>query len=157
MKKVFVWAPMPKLTTKDTKMSRRHSITSAKVFTHDFIRTIKSSIFSVLFLSQLFMGHEHHTVAAISSRLSMPSGTAVSTSSTKAEKFGAFMERQPESTVAPLFDEVLFECGLNLVPDKIEWRFRPQKQRNDSMIYMSDFIYLEKLVKKKYENSLIRC
>lgn len=139
---------LPKRITSETKMSRRHSLVSAsKVFTSDVIRTIKSSIFSVLVLSQLFIGHEHYTEAAISSRSSQ-SSTTTSASSTKAEKFGAYMERQPESTIAPLYDEVLFECGLNLMPDRIEWRFRPQKQRqqNNSNGYLGDYIYLKKMV-----------
>ncbi len=28
-------------------------------------------------------------------------------------------------------DEVQFECELNLEPEKLEWRFRPQDSPND--------------------------
>lgn len=84
------------------------------------------------------------------------------------------MERQPESTVAPLYDEVVFECGLNLVSDRIEWRFRPFKARTNNANGYSEFTYLNKMVrisheKKKsifnqisyqvlfYENNLLMC
>lgn len=77
-----------------------------------------------------------HFVAAISSR---------SSSSPKADKFGAYMERQPESTVAPLYDEVLFECGLNLIPDRIEWRFRRHKPRSNNANNYNDYVYLNKV------------
>lgn len=60
--------------------------------------------------------------------------------------FGAFMERQPESTIAPLYDEVVFECALNLDPDRIEWRFHPQKTRNTNAKAFNDYIYLNKTV-----------
>lgn len=39
-------------------------------------------------------------------------------------KFGLYMLRSPESTVAPIGDEVMFECALNLSPERIVWRFR---------------------------------
>lgn len=42
-----------------------------------------------------------------------------------ASKAGVYFERSPESTIAPLRDEVLFSCELNLEPDRLEWRFRP--------------------------------
>jgi len=37
---------------------------------------------------------------------------------------GVFIERGPESAVAPKGDEVVFECEMNLKPDRLEWRFR---------------------------------
>lgn len=37
---------------------------------------------------------------------------------------GVFIERAPESAVAPKGDEVVFECEMNLKPDRLEWRFR---------------------------------
>ncbi|XP_043949057.1 interference hedgehog isoform X2 [Drosophila biarmipes] len=37
---------------------------------------------------------------------------------------GVRFERAPESAVAPKGDEVVFECELNLKPDRLEWRFR---------------------------------
>ncbi|XP_044249756.1 interference hedgehog isoform X2 [Drosophila takahashii] len=37
---------------------------------------------------------------------------------------GVLFERAPESAVAPKGDEVVFECELNLKPDRLEWRFR---------------------------------
>lgn len=46
--------------------------------------------------------------------------------SSQSSKYGIYMIRQPESTVAPLRDEVLFECALSLKPDGFEWRFQPQ-------------------------------
>lgn len=51
---------------------------------------------------------------------------------------GMTMLRSPESTVAPLGDEVLFECELNLAPDRLEWRFLPETSRGEK----NDFIYI---------------
>lgn len=64
----------------------------------------------------------------------------------KTDTFGAFMERQPESTIAPLYDEVVFECALNLDPDRIEWRFHPQKTRNANAKLFNDYVYLNQTV-----------
>lgn len=52
------------------------------------------------------------------------------------------MIRSPESTIAPLRDEVLFECELNLNPDRLEWRFRS----SDSNGIVDDYLYLRKNV-----------
>lgn len=52
------------------------------------------------------------------------------------------MIRSPESTIAPLRDEVLFECELNLNPDRLEWRFRS----SDSSGIVDDYSYLRKNV-----------
>lgn len=52
------------------------------------------------------------------------------------------MIRSPESTIAPLRDEVLFECELNLNPDRLEWRFRS----SDSSGIVDDYLYLRKNV-----------
>ncbi|XP_055374768.1 interference hedgehog isoform X2 [Condylostylus longicornis] len=52
-------------------------------------------------------------------------------SKTNDTKFGVWMERSPESTVAPNGDEVLFECEINIIPDNIEWRFRHVSVSND--------------------------
>lgn len=51
---------------------------------------------------------------------------------------GMTMLRSPESTVAPLGDEVLFECELNLAPDRLEWRFLPETSRGEK----NDYIYI---------------
>ncbi|KAH8289103.1 hypothetical protein KR054_000388 [Drosophila jambulina] len=51
------------------------------------------------------------------------STSSITTSSTPAD-LGVFFERAPESAVAPKGDEVVFECELNLKPDRLEWRFR---------------------------------
>lgn len=121
-------------------MKQRQSFNCLKIFSNDFIRNIKTSFIIILLLSELFVGNEFYSVAAISSR------SLSSNPTTKADKFTAFMERQPESTIAPLYDEVLFECGLNLDPDKIEWRFRPHRQRNNTNKTFNDYIYLNKTV-----------
>lgn len=118
-------------------MARRHLSLYLKLFSQHFIGNVKANFFIILILSQIILQNDRLYVDAVSHR---------STSTTKAEKFGAFMERQPESTVAPLYDEVLFECGLNLVSDRIEWRFRPQKQRSNSANSHSDYINLNKMV-----------
>lgn len=120
-------------------MSRHHTISFSKILSNEFVRNIKTSFLITLFLSQQLIDYDRCSVSAITARSS--------TTSTKAEKFGAYMERQPESTIAPLYDEVLFECALNLTPDRIDWRFRPQKQRSNSVNSLSDYTYLNKAVR----------
>lgn len=44
---------------------------------------------------------------------------------------GTYMSIQPESTDAPTGDEVQLRCELNLPPDKVEFRFRPQNASPD--------------------------
>ncbi|XP_037724607.1 interference hedgehog isoform X1 [Drosophila subpulchrella] len=44
--------------------------------------------------------------------------------SSSGANLGVLFERAPESAVAPKGDEVVFECELNLKPDRLEWRFR---------------------------------
>ncbi|XP_039497351.1 interference hedgehog isoform X1 [Drosophila santomea] len=53
---------------------------------------------------------------------------ASDSNSSVATTLGVLFERAPESAVAPKGDEVVFECELNLKPDRLEWRFR----RSDS-------------------------
>lgn len=119
-------------------MARRHLSLYLKIYSN-VIGHIKTSVFIVLILSQIVLEINQHYVHAI------PSSSS-SSSTTKADKFGAYIERQPESTIAPLYDEVLFECGLNLVSDRIEWRFRPQKSRSSSSATSyADYIYLNKV------------
>ncbi|XP_055607220.1 interference hedgehog-like [Uranotaenia lowii] len=66
------------------------------------------------------------------------SSTGSSSSSTKS--LGVYMIRSPESTTAPAGDEVLFECELNLIPERLEWRFRPQDRPGNR----EDYSYLNK-------------
>lgn len=120
-------------------MARRHLSLYLRVFSNNFLGKVKASSVIILILSQMILENDRYCVTAISHR-------SPSTSSAKADKFGAHMERQPESTVAPLFDEVIFECGLNLVSDRIEWRFRPKKQRFNSVNSYIDYIPLTKMV-----------
>ena len=44
---------------------------------------------------------------------------------------GTFMIKSPESTDAPPGDEVQLQCELNLPPEKVEFRFRPQNSNPD--------------------------
>jgi hypothetical protein len=44
---------------------------------------------------------------------------------------GTFMIKSPESTDAPPGDEVQLQCELNLPPEKLEFRFRPQNSSPD--------------------------
>lgn len=70
-----------------------------------------------------------------------------SVQSTQPAKFGIYMQRQPESTVAPLRDEVLFECALSLRPERFEWRFLPQSGDQQSFRNeLNRYIYLTKEV-----------
>ncbi|XP_065364606.1 interference hedgehog [Calliphora vicina] len=52
---------------------------------------------------------------------------------------GVHFERSPESAVAPKGDEVVFECEVNLAPDRLEWKFRHSSNRT---VDGSKFIYL---------------
>lgn len=45
---------------------------------------------------------------------------------------GTFMTKSPESTDAPPGDEVQLQCELNLPPEKLEFRFRPQISSPDA-------------------------
>lgn len=119
-------------------MSRRHTLS----ISNEFVRNFKTNLFVALFLSQQLAHNDRYLVSA-----AISSGLQSSPSNSMPEKIGVSMQRQPESTIAPLYDEVLFECSLNLVPDRIEWRFRPQKQRTNSINGFSEFTGLSKTVR----------
>lgn len=54
----------------------------------------------------------------------------------QSSSLGVHIVRSPESAVAPKGDEVVFECELNLAPDRLEWRFRHTSARaTDAMNY----------------------
>lgn len=61
-------------------------------------------------------------------------------------KFSVHMVRSPESAVAPVKDEVLFECELNVKPDQLRWRFRPQSVKSTS----NNYVYLKKNVIRSF-------
>lgn len=119
-------------------MSRHRTISPLRTFSYKFFQNVQTTVLIAIFLSLQLMNYERCTAVAITSQST--------TSMAKAEKLGAFMERQPESTIAPLYDEVQFECGLNFKSDQIVWRFRPQNQRSNSVNSLSDFSYLNKEV-----------
>ncbi|XP_059619791.1 interference hedgehog isoform X2 [Phlebotomus argentipes] len=58
---------------------------------------------------------------------------AAATTSIPSSKLRLYMVRSPETTVAPLGDEVLFECALNVEPERLQWRFRLQGVKNELM------------------------
>ncbi|XP_065082320.1 interference hedgehog-like isoform X2 [Ochlerotatus camptorhynchus] len=68
------------------------------------------------------------------------SGSSSSSGSGSTKSLGVYMIRSPESTTAPAGDEVLFECELNLIPERLEWRFRPQGSAGSR----DDYVYLNK-------------
>lgn len=119
-------------------MARRHTLS----IRNEFVQNFKTSFFVALFLSQQLAYNDRYLVSA-----AISSESQSSASNSMPEKIGVNMIRQPESTIAPLYDEVLFECSLNLVPDRIEWRFRPQKQRANSINGFSEFTRLTKTVR----------
>ncbi|XP_058825195.1 interference hedgehog-like isoform X2 [Topomyia yanbarensis] len=85
----------------------------------------------------------HHSPSSSSSSstlasTSSSSGGSAGSSSTKS--LGVYMIRSPESTTAPAGDEVLFECELNLIPERLEWRFRAQESQGSR----DDYVYLNK-------------
>uniref|UniRef100_A0A182QQI3 Interference hedgehog n=1 Tax=Anopheles farauti TaxID=69004 RepID=A0A182QQI3_9DIPT len=72
--------------------------------------------------------HSHHPPGASASHSPHTSASARSSGGGAAGSsgLGVYMNRSPESTIAPADDEVLFECELNLLPEKLKWRFRAQ-------------------------------
>ncbi|XP_058455056.1 interference hedgehog-like isoform X2 [Malaya genurostris] len=84
----------------------------------------------------------HHSAASSSSTDSASSSSSGSgsTGSSNTKSLGVYMIRSPESTTAPAGDEVLFECELNLIPERLEWRFRAQESQGSR----DDYVYLNK-------------
>ncbi|XP_067635643.1 interference hedgehog isoform X3 [Eurosta solidaginis] len=59
-----------------------------------------------------------------------------SSEASQPSSLGVHIIRSPESAVAPKSDEVVFECELNLAPDRLEWRFRHTSARaTDALNY----------------------
>lgn len=50
--------------------------------------------------------------------------------------FGMQMVKSPEESVAPEGDEVIFECELNLSPDKFIWRFQSELNKHNEFKYL---------------------
>ncbi|XP_050083879.1 interference hedgehog-like isoform X2 [Anopheles aquasalis] len=90
--------------------------------------------------------HNHHHSAASapggsSSRSGGGGGGGGSNAgSSSGSSIGLHMIRSPESTIAPADDEVLFECELNLLPERLDWRFRPQGASGAR----KDYVYIGK-------------
>jgi hypothetical protein len=61
---------------------------------------------------------------------------------------GTFMIKSPESTDAPPGDEVQLQCELNLPPEKVEFRFRPQNSSPDEK---DRLINIHKMVSKFFK------
>lgn len=61
---------------------------------------------------------------------------------------GTFMMKSPESTDAPPGDEVQLECELNLPPDNVEFRFRPQNSKPDEKDRVINIHNINKMVKR---------
>ncbi|KFB39575.1 AGAP002040-PA-like protein [Anopheles sinensis] len=68
------------------------------------------------------------------------SGSSRSSGGSGGSGLGVYMIRSPESTIAPADDEVLFECELNLVPERLDWRFRAQGTPG----MRKDYVYIGK-------------
>lgn len=60
-------------------------------------------------------------------------------------ELGVYFERSPESAVAPKGDEVVFDCEVNLTPERLEWKFRHSSNRTDDG---SKYKYLTKEVRE---------
>jgi hypothetical protein len=59
----------------------------------------------------------------------------------------SFMIKSPESTDAPPGDEVQLQCELNLPPDNVEFRFRPQSSKADEKDRVINIHNIHKMVK----------
>lgn len=64
---------------------------------------------------------------------------------------GTYMIKSPESTDAPPGDEVQLECELNLPPEKLEFRFRPQGSSSDQQ---DQLINIHKMVKRNFDRKV---
>ncbi|XP_058055756.1 interference hedgehog-like [Anopheles bellator] len=82
--------------------------------------------------------HHHHHAGGGSSAQSRSNNVGGPGGSSSG--IGVYMVRSPESTIAPADDEVLFECELNLVPERLEWRFRAQGTPGNR----KDYVYIGK-------------
>lgn len=83
--------------------------------------------------------------------LMLPMNLNASSHSRETESgLGTSMLRSPESTDAPEGDEVQLQCELNLPPDRVEFRFRPQNSSDDDK---DRVINIHKMVRD--QNSLI--
>lgn len=71
---------------------------------------------------------------------------------------GTYMSIQPESTDAPAGDEVQLRCELNLPPDKVEFRFRPQNsspEERDRLINVQKMVNCTTLLPQTlYDNKM---
>ncbi|XP_049531621.1 interference hedgehog [Anopheles darlingi] len=92
--------------------------------------------------------HNHHHSAGASAAAGQSSSSyggssrssGSSAGSSSGSSIGLHMIRSPESTIAPADDEVLFECELNLLPERLDWRFRPQGASGAR----KDYVYIGK-------------
>ena len=84
-----------------------------------------------IFYKAMYFSKQQHfiiyLILLISARLNAFAHETESPSSS----LGTYMSIQPESTDAPAGDEVQLRCELNLPPDKVEFRFRPQNSSPD--------------------------
>ncbi|XP_055632499.1 interference hedgehog-like isoform X2 [Toxorhynchites rutilus septentrionalis] len=118
---------------------RRHNSRRSTLRLHAPSRTSSLLIALVLSCPLLALGMpyaSHHSFPP--SAGSSSGGSAAVVGSTKS--LGVYMIRSPESTTAPAGDEVLFECELNLIPERLEWRFRAQGSHNGR----EDYVFLSK-------------
>lgn len=83
--------------------------------------------------------------------LQLTTNAIANNNNTPSSKFGIYLQRQPESTVAPLRDEVLFECALSVTPDAFEWRFQSQ---GGQKMGQSAYIYLTREVSTAFAIAL---
>lgn len=106
--------------------------------------TLAATVLRTLILSQLFF--VPYQICNVDAKSTISSSASIGSSSLSTSKFGGLLIRQPESTVAPLSDVVLFECELNLAPDHVEWRFHPQNVSQNIQHFNdhnTEFIYLK--------------
>ncbi|XP_055909843.1 interference hedgehog [Eupeodes corollae] len=88
----------------------------------------------------MFRVTNNHLFAIILFRL-LQFAALIDSSSVRTTKqptsLGVHMVRSPESIVAPKGDEVMFECELNLIPERLKWRFRhANSTTTDSFQYL---------------------
>lgn len=91
-------------------------------------------------LSNMQLFNRFIVTLAITCYLGIGYSSAIGSAESGRSKFGLYIVRSPETTIAPTGDEVVLECGLSVNPERIVWRFLPQ---NASKEHRQNFRIIE--------------
>lgn len=106
-------------------------------------------IFNFLIISSSFTFRDKNLMYDVNAA---PTSSSPSSSSSSS---GIQMKRTPESTVAPLGDEVLFECEPDVAPDQLKWRYHAQNSddnnKHDYIFITNEMVSLYKKISKYFK------